>query len=261
MHAGGGRRVLEQFDQVIAVDHLARRDGHVAAHGIGALPGRMRAHGGALPVLCHMGHAARQVGAAACEGGLLHHGIGQHEVRRRQHVEPLAHGEGDDVLVVRRDAAHARGGAVPPLLLQQEALVDEVVRPALPGRVLEAPVLRQRGDAGRCAGVAGECGLRGVLLPAADLLPRFLQQGLLFRWRQRQVAEPVGIGIAQRGRGNAARELAQPGVQQQVQGGAFRRALGIVGRGRALPGAALAFMLRDCLLRLAHGDSRCFFTG
>ena len=41
-------------------------------------------------------------------------------------------GELDDVLVLLGDAADAGGGVVPPLLLQQEGLVDQVVGPALP---------------------------------------------------------------------------------------------------------------------------------
>ena len=47
-----------------------------------------------------------------------------------------------------RDPAYARGGVVPPLLVQQEALVDEIVWPALPRLAYEAPILRQGRNAG-----------------------------------------------------------------------------------------------------------------
>ncbi|MNK67103.1 hypothetical protein D3C87_864350 [compost metagenome] len=80
MHLGGRGRVLYQFNQVVAVDHLARRDGHVLAHLVAARVGGIRSHGGALPVFGQVLRAARQAGAAALEGRLLHHGIGQHEV-------------------------------------------------------------------------------------------------------------------------------------------------------------------------------------
>ena len=45
------------------------------------------------------------------------------------------------------DAAHAGGRVVPPLLLQEKALRDEVVRPLPPFLADEAMVLRQRLDA------------------------------------------------------------------------------------------------------------------
>jgi hypothetical protein len=46
-----------------------------------------------------------------------------------------------------RNAAHAGRCVVPPLLLQQEGLVDEDVRPLLPLFVDEAMILQQRFDA------------------------------------------------------------------------------------------------------------------
>src|SRR5262245_40862028 len=54
-------------------------------------------------------------------------------------------------------AAHLRRGVVPPLLHEQEWLVDRVERPALPVQIAEAPVLLERLDAGlgaprHCAG-------------------------------------------------------------------------------------------------------------
>src|SRR3546814_1793118 len=74
--------------------------------------------------------------------------VEQQVVAGREDVEDLPGGEFHHGLVMRRDAAHAGGGIVPPLLGQQERLVDQVEGRALPGRVAEPPVLFQRRDAG-----------------------------------------------------------------------------------------------------------------
>ena len=50
--------------------------------------------------------------------------------------------------MVRGDAGHARGGVVPPLLVEQERLVNQVERPLLPLGRGKALVLRQRLNAG-----------------------------------------------------------------------------------------------------------------
>ena len=63
------------------------------------------------------------------------------------HVKELPRRELDHVLVMLRDSAQAGGRVVPPLLLQQESLVDEVEGPLVPIFAGEAPVLRQRLDA------------------------------------------------------------------------------------------------------------------
>ena len=149
----GRRRVLDELDQPVAIDHLARRHRDVAADHEILGADRLLAADRALPVLDAVLRAAHEVHAAVARRVRCRtSGIGQQEVRRREHVEHLARGELDHVLVLLRDAAHAGGRVVPPLLLQQERLVDEVVRPLLPRLAGEAPVLRQRLDAGlqRC---------------------------------------------------------------------------------------------------------------
>ena len=59
------------------------------------------------------------------------------------HVEELARRELDHRLMLFRNAANAGRGVVPPLLLQQEPLVDEIKRPFLPGFVDKSMVLRR----------------------------------------------------------------------------------------------------------------------
>ena len=53
-------RILDQLDQPVAQDHLARRDGDVAADAIGVGARRAAAGEGALPVLGHVLQAAHQ---------------------------------------------------------------------------------------------------------------------------------------------------------------------------------------------------------
>ena len=63
------------------------------------------------------------------------------------HVEELARGERDDVLMVLRDADDACRGVVPPLLRQEKALIDGRKGLLLPRISIESLILRQRFDA------------------------------------------------------------------------------------------------------------------
>jgi hypothetical protein len=148
MHIGRRGCVLDQLDQVVAEHHLAWRDRHVLADLEPFDPGR-RIVKRETPCIVEKVHgAAPQVGAAAGSDGIQHLGVGPDEIRRRPHVQPLPPGESDHVLVMARHATHAGGGVVPPLLLQQKALVNHVEGPLLPGRGGKAPILLQRFDAG-----------------------------------------------------------------------------------------------------------------
>ncbi len=153
MHLGRGRVVAEQFHQAVAQHHLAGRERHVLPRT------KMRRRGLAqdrAPGLAQGAPAAGdQVHAAPLEADALYHRIGQDVVRGRDAVEQLARDEGGDVGVVARHAAHAAGGAVPPLLLQQEALAQHVPGPALPVGIGEALVLRQRLHRSRHVGQGG----------------------------------------------------------------------------------------------------------
>ncbi len=142
MHAVGGGCVLNQFDQMIAVDHLAgtARDLDSGAEGFGA--------GGRAPVALAFGiigeieRAAHEVGAALVQRCRGHFRIGGDEIDRRGEVQQLTRKKGQQFLVVAADAVDAGGGVVPPLLVEQEGLLHHVVGPLLPGRTAKAPVLR-----------------------------------------------------------------------------------------------------------------------
>src|SRR3546814_14399954 len=66
--------------------------------------------------------STRQIGAALGKGGADQLRIRGQEVARRHHVEELSRGKLDRALVRRQDSADPGGGAVPPLLGEQERL-------------------------------------------------------------------------------------------------------------------------------------------
>ncbi len=148
------RRILNQFDQVVPVNDLSGRDGDVPAD-----PEILGAHRG-LPgdkpadVLHPVLEPADEVGPAGLDGLLDYFGVGEREVRGREHVEELARGEGHHLLMVRRDAGHFAGDVVPPLLIEQEGLSQEIVGLLVPSLGAKPVVARQRLDARRRIGIA-----------------------------------------------------------------------------------------------------------
>ena len=84
-----GGRVLDELDQPIAVDDLARGDRHRSAHLEGLRAGRLPAEHGPLPVLDEVHRTPEEVGPALLPGRLQDLGVGPREVRRREDVEQL----------------------------------------------------------------------------------------------------------------------------------------------------------------------------
>ena len=141
--------ILNQFDQVVAENHFAWRDRHITAHyelftlNIQVFTG----HGG-----FHVGHevgpAAYQILAAFLQGSLEYFGVGQRRVRRREHIENLPGYERDDSFVLFVDTSVTGRRVVPPLLSEQERLINQIVRPLFPTFVIETMVLGQGFDTG-----------------------------------------------------------------------------------------------------------------
>ena len=100
--------------------------------------------------------------------------------------------EGNDLLMMMRNAVHADGCVVPPLLNEEEPLIGEAERRLLPRRIAEAVVLGQRLDAGWRVRL-GRCARR-VDGKADRLAQRFLDQRLLLARRDREVKCPIEIG-------------------------------------------------------------------
>ena len=162
---------------MVSEHHLSWRDRHVLADLEAFDPGRFIVKRKTLCIVEEVHRAAPQVDAAAGFDGFQHFRVGPDEIRWRPHVQPLPPGESDHVLVMARHAAHAGRGVVPPLLLQQEALVDHVERPLLPGRRLEAPILFQRLNARGAA--VGTCSVRDVTRQASLLVQPLVDQAAL----------------------------------------------------------------------------------
>ena len=186
--------ILDQFDQPVAIDHLAGACGQIAAHFVGIGPVRRVAVQAALPILQKVQPAAHQIGTALGPGLLQHHRISGHEIRRRQRIQRLPGRKVHLRLVAGIKAVDTGSCHMPPLLLQQKRLVEHVEGPALPCRIAKAPVLRQRFNARR-----GGFRMQGALCrkaPEARRLARGLVHQLrLFAGRGRQMGHPVRIGI------------------------------------------------------------------
>ncbi len=97
-------------------------------------------------------------------------------------------------LVLPGDAANAGGRVVPPLLIEQEGLVDEVERPLVPVFAGEAPVLRQRLDAALCL-LAAERAAGGVARKADGLSHRLVDELHPLARRVGEMDRPVQIGL------------------------------------------------------------------
>jgi sulfite reductase (NADPH) flavoprotein alpha-component len=163
---------------------------------------RLLAAGGALPVFEQVLQSGKEVLSPGLEGALLEFGVGRQEVRRRENVEHLPAREPDDILVMTRHAANVGRRVVPPLLLQQEPLVEEIEGRMLPGLTGKAPVLGQRLD--RRSSLAGPLRLLPGEVGEAQRFARHLVDQLqALAGRRHQMGQPVEIGRRDRRRREA----------------------------------------------------------
>ena len=195
-------RVLDQFHQQVTIDDLAGCDGEVFSDLEGVDSGRLLVAQGAADVLAIVLGAARQIGAAFVAGRF--HDLGVHEwhIAGGSHVQDLLGGKPDCCLAVLRNAANAGGGVMPPLLVEQEALVDHVVRKALPARMVKAMVAGERLDA--VFGIAGDRRGKRVRAEAHSLAGGLGGELELFAGRGRQMHGPIQIGHSQGSRRDTA---------------------------------------------------------
>ncbi len=117
-HLRGAGAVLDQLNEVVAVDDLTGGDGHLMPHAVSLAPGGRCTRLPALHIFKPVLQTLTQIGTAGFLGPLQHLGVAQPEVGGRDHVQHLAHREMDHCLVVWRDTAHAQAGVLPPLLGQ-----------------------------------------------------------------------------------------------------------------------------------------------
>ena len=127
---------------------------------------------------------------------MLQFRIGQKEIRRRDHVQHLARCELDNVFMLFGDPAHADRGVVPPLLLEQKALIVHVVRPFLPRLAGKPVVLRQGFDAWASSTRGGSC-CREVTAQTRGFSQRLVDELHAFARRHCQMRRPVHIRSGQ----------------------------------------------------------------
>jgi hypothetical protein len=193
MHILGGGRVLDDLDQVVAQDHLARRhrDGLAGFEGIGAR--LLAAFQGALDVLDQVLHAPHQVLPLFGLRQRLQFGVGQQAVGGGRRVARHARRKIQQLRVVGVQAAD-----IVHRVLQQRLRVlvragQHVEGKLRPGRVVEALVRRPVQTLGGRHRLAAHRpqGKRAVVDRAAQ---RLLLQFHLARRRKRQVRRPVQPG-------------------------------------------------------------------
>jgi hypothetical protein len=121
------------------------------------------------------------------------------------------------LFVVRRDAADAGHGTVPPLLVQQEPLVDHIEGQPLPGFAAKPLILRQRLDAGGTLGLGSE--VRQVDEKPDRLAQALFAELLTLSRRRPKMDRPIGIREPEGGGRNAKCEASHAGVEQPVDAG------------------------------------------
>ena len=214
---------MNEFDEAVAKDHLARRDREIFA-GLERLGADGLAAARRAPqILQKILESAQEIGPALLQRALLRLRIGEQKIRRRIHIEKLPRNEVDDIFVLLGDAADVGGRAVPPLLIEQEGLVNKVIGPPPPLLAQKPLVLRQGLDARRRL-LALERGARGVSAKPRRLAPCLFGELHLLAGRSGEMHGPIPIGAGERGGRKTAGEMREIGVQSAIGGVGQRRA-------------------------------------
>jgi hypothetical protein len=167
-------------------------------------------------VLDEVPEPAQKVLAALRLGLLQNVRVGQEEVGRGEDVEDLPAGELQRPFVLGRYAAYPGCRVVPPLLLQEEALVDQVERPLVPFCAFEPPVLRERADARLDMLADARHAMHEVARQPRAFADSLVPKLELLAGRKGQVDEPVEIGFGEGRRRETQREARHRVVERPV---------------------------------------------
>ncbi len=138
-HLLRGRRVLDQLDQAVAVDHLARRDRQVLAHLESAVG--HHAYPALLQVRHQVLHALQQVGPAGARDLFQHLGVRGGEIGGAQRVGVLLRPELGPLVQIGAHLLQPVGHIHHPLGGDEIDLLHQVKGQVLaPGLVSEPPV-------------------------------------------------------------------------------------------------------------------------
>jgi hypothetical protein len=92
-------RVLDEFDEPVAVDNLARCDCNVPADDEPFRTDWLLAADGNFPILNEMVKTSDEIESSRSDRAFKEFGIHQRDIRRRDHVEKLARSKPDHLLV------------------------------------------------------------------------------------------------------------------------------------------------------------------
>ena len=153
----GGRRVLDELDEVVAEHHLARRRGDVLPdhEGVRRAHPHVEPAGLRIEVAEEVGHAVEDAPPTGFDGGAERLRVGGEEVGRRERIDHLPGGEVELAQVMLAEPrAGQQGGAgagVHEVRLLQEVEPRELVPGPIPepAVVLVRPRRRLRVDAER----------------------------------------------------------------------------------------------------------------
>jgi hypothetical protein len=250
-HFRGCRRIADQFDQPVTIDDPAGGHSDIAADHEIFDADRFFALRRVLPVLDQVAQSADQIRPTLLNGAGKHFGVRPEEVCRREHVEHLARRERDDVLVGVGNAANAGGGGVPPLLIEQEPLIDRVKGPILPRRAGKPLVLRQWLDAARRV-AACQTAPADIIDQPRRVAHRLGRKPDTLARCGRDVRRPIEISQSERRGRQACRVSPDLGMQRAIKhiGKAGRRsgiAFGHFRTRQAITHARRDFLFRQCL--------------
>ena len=208
-----GRPVLDQLDQPVSIDHLARRARHRLADDESLAAGGRKVERFTRRIFGGVGGAALQVGGRFAQRAIEYDRIRPDAIRRRHRIEPLARCEADHLLVMARHAGNTGGGVLPPLLTEQKGLRERIERCGEPGRIGETFVLRQLRYAVRrllreCAGVE----------QTQRVFHAELQQLQAFGRRRCKVNRPIRERRHQRGGRLTLGERPEQGMHEAIDG-------------------------------------------
>ena len=236
MHLVRARRVLDQLEKIVSVNHLARRGGQSLADSPPLRRRRVDARQGPQDIPREMLGALGEIASPGRASRLHDLGIQSRKVRRRHRVEKLPRHEPRPVGILPAQPPQPVGRRVPPILRRQKPLLPQTVRRPVPARMRKAVIISLRREGRWRAARRMGRQLHGVA-------PAEFHQLQLPPGRAGQVERPVAprveIGLwrhpARHPRHRSARRAVEIAVRMPVRRGHPDRLLRRAGRRGRLP--------------------------
>ena len=143
VHVPGRRLVLDKLDKTVPEYNLAGRDCNGFPDLESFRPNRFFADYGPLPVLKQVEPPSKEVIPPGLDRFPEYFGICQYKVRGGKYIQYLAGDERDDIFMVTVNPVNPCSRIVEPLLGQEERLIHQIKRHALPSLGTEPLILGQ----------------------------------------------------------------------------------------------------------------------